>query len=352
MRALQPFDVWTRDTWGNQEVAGEHYYAKSWRAFFPKKIPIQGIELAEQALLIRDPKNRHDRNAVRVEIRGQHVGHLPAEDAIRYRSILDHLASSGWAARVPARLWVAPEIEYEYDRSGGTREVDTGKLVCRITLSLPEPHLLIPLNPPPPVPHAMLPMGGSVMVKTDGIPMVVFEPVLTDAGEGWVHATMHELREQLPRSVRETIEVRINGQQAGQLTPAMSKKFLPIVRTLAEQGRVCATPAIVRGNRLQVEVRVFGTPASALPQEWLLEHANHAVVARPGSAVPVNHSGPTRRSANPGPRTPTISTTSPDIGQAPSSPIVGEAGWFPDPQGVAPLRFWDGTTWTSRIRMR
>lgn len=28
----------------------------------------------------------------------------------------------------------------------------------------------------------MLPMGGSVMVKTDGVPMTVFESVLTDSG--------------------------------------------------------------------------------------------------------------------------------------------------------------------------
>ncbi len=277
MAALAPFDVWTRNSWCNQEVAGEYYYTKGWRPFFPRKLPAAGVELTEQATLIREPNNRHDRNAVRVEVRGQHVGHLPAEDAARYRAILDYLAGRGFVARTHTRLWAGPDIEYQYDRRGELREVDTGKVNCRITLALPAPHLLIPLNPPPAAPHVMLPMGGSVMVKSDGVPMTVFEPVLTADGEGWVHATLHLLHEQLPRSVRELVEVRINGVRAGAMTPAMSKKFLPVVRALADEGQLCATPAIVRGNRLNVDVRVHGTQAADLPQEWLLQHANHAL---------------------------------------------------------------------------
>lgn len=367
MAALQPFDVWVRHTWCNQEVAGESFYAKAWRPFFPRKLPTAGVELDERALLIREPANRHDRNAVRIEIRGQHVGHLPAEDAARYRAILDHLVVQGFAARAHARLWAGPEIEYQYDRRGDMREVDTGKVNCRITLALPEPHLMIPLNPPPPEPHAMLPMGGSVMVKPDGVPMSVFEPVLTDAGEGWVHATLHEVREQLTRSVREIVEVRINSRRAGQLTPAMSKKFLPVIRTLADQGRLCATPSIVRGNRLNVEVRVFGAQAAELPQEWLLEHANHALVSAPPPAMtepPADRMEPVTPKA-----AAAVRVAQPDRpvsrpvarpGTRPATPPaaiseqarLGEPGWFPDPQGVAPLRYWDGTAWTSRIRMR
>ncbi|MGS0683696.1 hypothetical protein ACVBEQ_00850 [Nakamurella sp. GG22] len=120
-------------------------------------------------------------------------------------------------------------------------------------------------------------------IKTDGVPLTVFESVLTDSGEGWVHATLHELHEQLPKSVRELVEVRIDGLRVGAMTPAMSKKFLPVVRALADQGRLCATPAIVRGNRLNVEVRVHGTQAADLPQEWLLRNANHALAANPPS---------------------------------------------------------------------
>jgi len=38
-------------------------------------------------------------------------------------------------------------------------------------------------------------------------------------GEGWAYATLQEIHEQLTRSTRELIEVRINGRRAGQMTP-------------------------------------------------------------------------------------------------------------------------------------
>ena len=164
---------------------------------------------------------------------------------------------------------------------------------------------------------------------------------------------------------RDVVEVRIDGQRAGQMTPAMSKKFVPIVQTLAAQGRLCATPAIVRGNRLQVEVRVCGAQASNLPQEWLLEHANNALArqtlpnegARSAVNRPITTSAPSAAGRPPS-RAAAVPTDTPPTHEeapstnAPSALAVGEAGWFADPKGVAPLRYWDGIAWTSRIRMR
>jgi len=144
----------------------------------------------------------------------------------------------------------------------------------------------------------------------------------------------------------------------------MSKKFLPVVRALAGQGRLCATPAIVRGNRLQVEVRVYGAQAAALPQEWLLEHANNALSPQPVTAADIRPA--VIRSDSAGAAASVTSTPSrsglrsQDFQSAPAqaesavrtAPVSGVEGWFPDPQGVAPLRYWDGAAWTSRIRMR
>ncbi len=36
---------------------------------------------------------------------------------------------------------------------------------------------------------------------------------------------------------------------------------------------------------------------------------------------------------------------------APMSPTDREAGFYPDPEEVAPYRYWDGDSWTSRVRM-
>lgn len=348
MTALRPYAVWSRSTWGNQEVAGESYREKSCRTLLPKSLPSDGVEQTEVAILVREPANRHDRNAVRVEIRGEHVGYLPREDARRYRAILDFMASRGSAAQVDARIWARPEVDYVVDRRGDLTAVPNGRISCHITLALPEPHLLIPMNPPPAAPHAMLPIGSSLMVKSDGIPLGVFAHVLNDQGEAWVHVTLHETVEQLARTTRERVEVRLDGQIAGHLTPATSKKFLPIIRTLHDQGRLCASPAMLRGNGLQVDLRVCGEKAAELSQGWLLLNANHAVVTR-STPEPLAPPAPAR------PETPPTAPTSapaPAQSKEPTGPLPGIAGWFPDPQGMAPLRYWDGSAWTGRIRMK
>ena len=266
MSKVTPFDVWERGGWCSQEVAGEQYYVKGWRSLLPRTLPTQGVELTDHALLVRSRPTgtTGTLSAWRFVIARSAI--FPPRTPKRYRPVLDHLPRAASPRGSRRRIWASPEIEFQYDRRGEVRESDTGRVRCRISLALPEPHLLIPMNAPPFEPHTMLPMGGSVTVKTDGVPMSVFEPVLNDAGEAWAYATLQEIHEQLARSTRELIEVRINGLRAGQMTPAMSKKFLPVVRTLAGQGRLCATPAIVRGNRLQVEVRVYGAQAAACPR--------------------------------------------------------------------------------------
>lgn len=340
MTNLAPFDIWVRNSWANQEVAGEEYHEAGWRSLLPRTLPQNGLELHERAVLLREPRNRFDRNAVSVEIGGRQVGYLPAEDAGRYRQILDHLASHGWSVRTAARLWASPHIQYDFSEDD-VRRVDSGRVHCTINVALPEPHLLIPMNSPPQLAHSMLPMGSSVMVKGADTPAPVFESVLNAYGEAWVHVTLDELQEQLPRSVRDVIQVRINDESVGQLTPAMSKNFLPIVRTLADQGRLCAARAMIRGNRLKVDVRLFATQASELREEWLLEHANHAIVTRTTPQQTREPQAGNLKTVDPSQR-PTAS----------DSPVAGVAGWFSDPQGIAPLRFWDGVSWTGRIRMQ
>ncbi len=52
-----------------------------------------GVEQEEMAELVLDPANPYDRNAVRVEIRGLHVGYLAKADAVAFRQrlALEHI---------------------------------------------------------------------------------------------------------------------------------------------------------------------------------------------------------------------------------------------------------------------
>lgn len=48
----------------------------------------QGVKVATKAVLFLDPFNRHDKNAVRIEIDNLTVGHLSKDNAIKYRNWL------------------------------------------------------------------------------------------------------------------------------------------------------------------------------------------------------------------------------------------------------------------------
>lgn len=39
-----------------------------------------------------------------------------------------------------------------------------------------------------------------------------------------------------------------------------------------------------------------------------------------------------------------------DFGSALPEGLSGPEGWYPDPQGLAPERYWDGSDWTERTR--
>ncbi len=67
-----------------------------------------------------------------------------------------------------------------------------------------------------------------------------------------MYATLHHVIEQLARSTRDIVEVRVNGEPVGKLTPKMSGDVLPAVRFLAAHGRVTAARLLVSGNRAAV----------------------------------------------------------------------------------------------------
>jgi len=58
----------------------------------------------QQAHLVPEPTNRYDRNAVKVVIRGEHVGYVPADFSARVAGACRAL-SRGSVAVVPARVW-------------------------------------------------------------------------------------------------------------------------------------------------------------------------------------------------------------------------------------------------------
>ena len=56
------------------------------------------------AVLVREPDNPHDANAVRVDVASSPVGHLSREDAPRFHAIIQRLAKAGLPATCRAQL--------------------------------------------------------------------------------------------------------------------------------------------------------------------------------------------------------------------------------------------------------
>lgn len=203
--AFQPFDLWGQRSWYGQEVVGESHYVKEIRSLFDGEPGAVGDELYLTAQLIPEPDNNHDPNAVSVRINGTRVGYLPREDAGRYAGVLSALMERGMLPQVQARVWGGVRTDYEYDRRGKERERST--FVGSVSLDLSEPHLLVPANRPPDRPYAMLPFGNAIQVTGEEDHMADLAPLLSPEAECWIHITLHETVERLPRSTRTVVEV-------------------------------------------------------------------------------------------------------------------------------------------------
>jgi hypothetical protein len=94
--------------WPDIEVSGEaHRRAEVARLFSGLGRPEGGVTM-QQAHLVLEPSNPHDRNAVKVVIRGQHVGYVPAEDSPTVSAACRGLGR-GRIAVAPARVWARVE---------------------------------------------------------------------------------------------------------------------------------------------------------------------------------------------------------------------------------------------------
>ncbi|MFG3701801.1 HIRAN domain-containing protein [Micromonospora sp. NPDC047620] len=334
-----PFDLWGQRGWANTEVAGEAHYVKQIRELFGNDFKPAGAEIVVTAQLLPEPKNRHDRNAVGVWAGGRQVGYLPREEAARYCPVLTGLVGQGWLPQVSARVWGAEWSDYD-DR----RTTFRGS----VRLDLAEPHMLVPVNLPPSGNHRLLPAGAAIQVTGEEKHLDALASLLRPEGECWAYVSLHEVVEQSARASRTIVEVRVDGNRVGQLTPKMSGELLPAIRHLAEQDVTAAARAIVKGNRIKTEVVLYVSRAHELPDSWL----GPAVRATPSpsQALAVDQVAPafsppstTQKAHGPIPPPPTgVKFVVPAEWPQPPAGWTPPPGWRPDPSwSVAP----DGWQW-------
>lgn len=323
------FDVWSFKTWPHAEVKGSHHYLPAVKELFVHGVPEDGETVEVRAVLVPEPSNPKDPGAVRVEVDGKTVGYLSKEDARTYRAPIARIVERDEMPRVRGNVWAGRAYDYELDLEEGTTS-RSDEIHAYVRLSLPEAHLWEPINSAPSGPTAQLPGGGSVQVTSDPEGQQYLSRMVRAEGEHWVFATLHPVEQTLARSTKTLVEVRVDGHPVGRMTPRMSGEFLPVLGEIGS--RTCVVPAMVKGNRLKADLKVHAARSSELSEEWLAAHAGE----------PISPVTSDRNSESAAPAASPVAAVQSDL---------PPAGWYPDPQGVAPVRWWDGAAWTSRIRM-
>ena len=82
-----------------QEVVGESHYQPALKA------AADTYGRAQLAQLVREPRNKYDRNAVAVRLAGQTVGYLPRDEALDYHAVLSNLGGSATARATVTGGW-------------------------------------------------------------------------------------------------------------------------------------------------------------------------------------------------------------------------------------------------------
>lgn len=344
---LTEFELWSKGGWPRVEVAGEFYHQAEIRSLLPPDVAEGGVEVETTAHLIPEPTNEYDRHAVRVEVQGRLIGYLPKEVAPGYGPVLGALVERGLAPTTACRIWAYERDEWKgSDRSGN--DIYERVLSAQATVVLDAPHRIVPMNIEPSGPHRTLPHGGALQVRGEEKHLDVLAPWVARDGEGWIYAELRTIEVSAGKSSKVLVELTLDGEVIGELTPAMSAHFVPAIEHCASQGSSVVAKALLKGNAMKVEAVLHAAKAHELDARWMTDVAsqNREAPAESNGIVAV---GEERASAAPTtvgddfylPPRPSRIVFNPPPGWPPApSEWVPPPGWKPAPDWLAPPSNW------------
>src|SRR6266508_3866993 len=224
---------------GEHHVVGESNYQAALEHAAGGRTPDGCATSLVAAALVREPRNRYDGNAVRVDIAGQVVGYLPRTDAPRYHQLVTALWEEGLAATCWARLTGG------WDRGPG----DQGSIVVVLDI---DPRL----QPCGQEVTLLLPTHHRVSVTGEEHCQAVLRVLL---GRQREVSTVGKLRfvdshPQRPGS-GPMVEVEIGGSPMW-LTMKMTQRYGPIVQATADAGVTPACQAVIALGAGKIEAYV------------------------------------------------------------------------------------------------
>jgi hypothetical protein len=249
-----------RSEWPNVEVVGEHAYSQAIKAALRGSgAPIAARSDSEaegvQVELVAEPDNPYDRNAISVRWRSQVLGYLSGEDAIRYAQPIRRIIASGLTAVTTARTWA-------YD--GGDR------LQARVTVALPEPELIAPLNEAPTGVTTLVPWGSAIQVLKEEDHFDILFNYVPPEGVGLLIVSLHKAIRTLKNGAeRPFVEVRLEGERVGELSNVTSAHLLPLLEHTETIGETALAYAKITGSALAAQLVVHAARATEISNDWL-----------------------------------------------------------------------------------
>jgi hypothetical protein len=249
-----------RSEWPSVEVVGEHAYSGAIKAALrASKAPIAVRSDSEveavQVELVAEPDNPYDMNAISVRWRNQVLGYLSREDAIRYTQPIRRIIASGLTAATTARIWA-------FD--GGDR------LRARVTVALPEPELIAPLNEAPTGGNTLVPWGSAIQVLKEEDHFEILFNQVPPEGVGLLLVSLHKAIRTFKNGVeRPFVEVRLEGERVGELSNVTSAHLLPLLEHTETIGETALAYAKITGSALAAQLVLHAAKATEISNDWL-----------------------------------------------------------------------------------
>lgn len=248
------------------DLVGEYYHSDAIREAIGGFPETGGSEQTEvQIELVPEPDNPYgiQGQAISARINNKVVGYLSNDDAARWHHELHRIAASGALAVTEGNVLAYWRTSYKTGQP-------TYELEINIRIRLPEPGHLVPLNAQEFGNVAVLPWGRALQVTGEDAHLEHLIDYVPMSGKGMVVLTLHRITHTLKNgSVRDLVEVRLDGRRVGQLTPASSLHFLPTIDHADDMGKVLAVWAKLEGSSIAVELTVHGARAKELSDDWL-----------------------------------------------------------------------------------
>ena len=249
-----PYQLWNAETsWCNYQVEIEDQFKPALLSLLDedREIPRGDVEL------IPEPFGQRGEWAISVRHTGRTIGYVSDAEAPSWAGVVRRIIASGCVPTTHARISVG-----EYNGAG------LEQLYTYVYITLGDPTDALPVNNPPASGYTLLPKSSFVQVTKEEQHYDALLKFVPPGGRGPLVLTLHE-RPPATANGKPLVEVRIDNECVGQLTPQTGLRYLPMIRRLAERRLLTVSRGDIVGSAVAAEVRINGLKANEVDNDFL-----------------------------------------------------------------------------------